>query len=789
MKGMIENIGRRALVIGLALVVGGQIAFSQGTVSMTNLSQGRVDAPVSGPNGERLSGSRYKVQLIAGSTADSLSPVGDPISFERGAIAGYFFGPVLEIETVSPGATAFAAIRAWDTRNGGATYDRSSVKGVSNVIEVQTGGAIPGRPPALPGSLAGLKPFMISSSAPPSIGRQPESVVTSAGSDIALSFEVSGSSPMEISWTRDGVEIPGATTNILRLSEVGPEDEGVYVATAKNAFGSDSSRGAIVVVNEDGGTVIFSNFFSDIFAPVFDVDGETKLSGDAFRAQLFAGPNARNLGSIGPAIPFQSGALAGIWRQDPTSTRVIPTVRAGDQAIVQVRVWETDKGATFEEASSNGSKVGVSETLTLVTGGAGAPPSLPVAMTGLESFQLVEDRAPRIDEDLAGTVVDLGAPLSLSVGVVGSEPLVYAWEKDGVLLKGFGGPTLNIPETEASDAGMYSVSVSNAQGSAQSSTALVFVRESGGQVVFSNLGFGVDAPVLDTDGTPLAGDGFRVAMFAGPTESLLMPVGPGIPFQTGPLAGYWSNLPTNVRHIPTVSAGGIAFVQARAWVATDGATYADALAANGRVGRSNIVRVQTGGAGSPPSLPATLEGLESFQLSDVTLPIINEAPQDALRLSGMSMEWTVGVTAVGEMSYQWQIAKGNGGFRDITDGTSNTLSLTDLTPGDSGRYRVLVSNRAGTTTSAEAALRVIPPQPLLGGLNRNGDFALSLGAVVEDLGDSFEEAIVEVQATSPEFDGWETIGEFPIGDKGKVEFVDKDASKHSSRIYRFVLKR
>ena len=148
MKGEIIKIWKRGFLVGLALVSGIQLAQSQGTVSMSNLSGTRVNAPVSGPDGDRLSGSRYKAQLVAGPTEGSMEPFGKPVSFENGLTAGYFFGPVVEISSVNPGEVAFVAIRAWDTRNGRTTYSRATTRGMSNVIEVQTGGAVLNGPPA-----------------------------------------------------------------------------------------------------------------------------------------------------------------------------------------------------------------------------------------------------------------------------------------------------------------------------------------------------------------------------------------------------------------------------------------------------------------------------------------------------------------------------------------------------------------------------------------------------------------------------------------------------------------
>src|SRR5207249_3878190 len=45
-----------------------------------------------------------------------------------------------------------------------------------------------------------------------------------------------------------------------------------------------------------------------------------------------------------------------------------------------------------------------------------------------------------------------------------------------------------------------------------------------------------------------------------------------------------------------------------------------ALAGGGKTGTSTIFEIITGGAGAPPSLPALLEGLQSFSLAPGVLP-------------------------------------------------------------------------------------------------------------------------------------------------------------------------
>lgn len=698
----LEMRTKQLLAAFMAAVVSASSAMAQGTINLTNLSGTALNAPVSGPTGARLSGARYRAQLWAGATAQTMAPVGNSVGFETGAVAGYFFGPSVEVPSVVPGAVAFAQVRAWDS-NGATTYDNASVRGISNTIEVTTGGSAPGQIPLLPGELIGLSPFSISSNVPPAIAEPLESVLATAGGSATLTVGVTGTTPMTFSWTRNGVVIPGADRASLVISGAGPEDEGTYQVSVQNAFGSAQSETAVLYVNQGGGTVDFTNIGASD-APVFDVDGTTRLSGDGFLAQMFAGPTEKSLEPVGPAVPFLTGTLAGYWRLDPTSSRDIPSVSPGASAVVQARVWETSKGATYQEALAAGSKVGMSLPVAInSTGGGGIPPRLPAQIFGMKSFQLTLDTPPSIVTDLQSVQGNPGENVVLSVEAAGSPPLRYQWSRNGVAISGGASGTLRLNGVSPADEGTYSVVVTNDEGSATSSPAVLLVNQSGGTVIFSNLSGSVNAPVLAADGvTPLSGAGYLAQLYAGANESALLPVGPAVPFLEGELAGYWSFAPTSVRSIPSVSAGQAAVVQARAWPVAAGPDFETALAANAEIGFSNTIQITTGGGGVPPSLPSEMTGLQGFQLGQSLPPTITQGPDSVQVQEGAAASLSVLTQGAPPMTYQW--------YRNgvaVPGATSSTLDFTPAELADSGSYHVEVSNAFGSAQSNLAVVSVL----------------------------------------------------------------------------------
>lgn len=72
--------------------------------------------------------------------------------------------------------------------------------------------------------------------------------------------------------------------------------------------------------------------------------------------------------------------------------------------------------------------------------------------------------------------VRLGAPAVFSVNAEGAEPLAYQWYRDGATLAGANGPTLTVAAATFSDAGSYSVAITNPFGTTHSPIATLDVR-------------------------------------------------------------------------------------------------------------------------------------------------------------------------------------------------------------------------------------------------------------------------------------------------------------------------
>jgi hypothetical protein len=161
---------RVSLIVSVLLAT--VTALAQGTVNFNNHEPfSGIDAPVSlnwtseTGFGTFPLGSRYLAQLCAGSTADSLSPVGVAVFF-RNSIAtgqgtGYFAGGQVDIPFLSPQAGGYFQVRFWDGA-AGSTYEgalaANGLTGFSNVIHLTTLGDPHAAPPSIPVDLVGLMP-------------------------------------------------------------------------------------------------------------------------------------------------------------------------------------------------------------------------------------------------------------------------------------------------------------------------------------------------------------------------------------------------------------------------------------------------------------------------------------------------------------------------------------------------------------------------------------------------------------------------------------------------------
>lgn len=101
---------------------------------------------------------------------------------------------------------------------------------------------------------------------------------------------------------------------------------------------------------------------------------------------------------------------------------------------------------------------------------------------------------------------------------------------------------------------------------------------------------------------------------------------------------------------------------------------------------------------------ATSSAMAKLTVTPSQLPVITKQPTNQTVSAGANVTFSATATGAAPLSFQW---KKNG--VDLAGQTSSTLTLNAVTSADVGNYSVSISNAAGVTNSAAAALAVNTP--------------------------------------------------------------------------------
>jgi hypothetical protein len=259
--------------------------------------------------------------------------------------------------------------------------------------------------------------------------------------------------------------------------------------------------------------------------------------------------------------------------------------------------------------------------------------------------------APSITTQPVSRTVTEGANVTFTVGASGTSPLSYQWRKNGGNIAGATGSSLALNSVTSSDAGSYTVQVSNSAGSATSATATLTVNPA------------AVAPSITTQ-----------------PASQTVTAGANVTFTaaangTAPLSYQWRKNGGNIAGATGTS------------LALTSVTSSDAGSYTVRVSNS---------AGSVTSATATLTVNPA-----VVAPTITTQPASQSVSAGANVTFTVGASGTAPLSYQWRKNGGN-----IAGATGSSLALNNVATSDAGSYTVQVSNSAGSATSANATLTV-----------------------------------------------------------------------------------
>ena len=277
--------------------------------------------------------------------------------------------------------------------------------------------------------------------------------------------------------------------------------------------------------------------------------------------------------------------------------------------------------------------------------------------------------APLITTQPASQTVNPGQSVVFSVTATGTAPLGYQWNKNGTAINGATSSSYTVASPQVSDAASYTVLISNTAGSVTSSAATLTVN-------------GVPVVTSAATATALVGQAFSYQITASrsPTgfNATGLPAGLSVNTGTGLISG-----------TPTI------------------------------VGTSTVTLSASNADGT---------GTGVLTLTVALPPSITSQPQGQTVSPGQSAAFSVTVTGTAPFSYQWRKNGGN-----LSGAINATLTLNSVQAADAGDYSVVVSNGAGSVTSAVAALAVNGPvalltQPQAQALNRGAVLTLAVTA-------------------------------------------------------------
>ena len=310
-------------------------------------------------------------------------------------------------------------------------------------------------------------------------------------------------------------------------------------------------------------------------------------------------------------------------------------------------------------------QIGTSTITLEVTDSAGA--------SGSVSFELVVTPLPPvIVSEMENPAVLAGGSITLAPIVQGTPPLSFQWFLNGEPVSGATQATLELTDAQVDQSGLYTLEVTNSEGSIVVEVANVSV----------NAELGITAEPTD------------LSIIQGETAEFTVTAG-----GTAPFTYQWSF-------------GGSSIVGATTETLTLSNVQADQA--------GNYAVDVTNAAGTVSSRTALLE---------VVVPaMISAELTDQVVATGEQVIFSVNASGSEPLSYQWLL---NG--EPISGATSSSLVLEDPQGADSGSYQVVITNAGGQFVSGESILTVSDPvvvtsQPTVETVAEGGSVTLNTGA-------------------------------------------------------------
>jgi endonuclease/exonuclease/phosphatase family metal-dependent hydrolase len=382
---------------------------------------------------------------------------------------------------------------------------------------------------------------------------------------------------------------------------------------------------------------------------------------------------------------------------------------------------------------------------------------------------LTVNATPFINSQPQSLSVNLGANAAFNVSAAGGTPLYYQWRFAGNDILGATNSSYTRSNAQPADAGNYTVIVTNYAGSVTSAIAALTVNVTPAGIIAQwnfnsttpdgNTGSGATTPSLGS-GTATTVGAITTAFFSGDTVADSAPAADNSGWSTttyptqatgnktrGPQFNVSTAGKQNIIVTWSVRVSSTASKYSRLQYTTNGTDYVDfsapvSLSADGVFERktnnlsaiagvndnasfafrivsefestainnanANYVTAAGGSYAATGTMRYDMVTISGSTIVIGTAPTITNQPTGQSAAQGTDATFTVGADGTATLNYQWRFNLAN-----INGATSSSYTRSNVQPAHVGNYSVIVSNSAGFTTSTNAALKLVIPQPVL----------------------------------------------------------------------------
>ena len=348
------------------------------------------------------------------------------------------------------------------------------------------------------------------SGTPPSILRQPQSLTVKVGDNASFTAGPFGSLPFSYQWYKNGAALPGETNITLALVSVPKTAEADYTIVVVNDSSSVTSAVARLTVTEPIPTLFNTGVDANRVALVdgaLDFHYATPVNPDTGSAYstvedstvfpIVAGPWLLDTASskwVGPQLNT-AGSAVGFYTyrttfdltdRDPGTVFIIGRW-ASDNSGRDILVNGVSTGnpqsptfagyTTFNISTSNASFLPGVNTIDFVVENESSPgyTGLRVEFTA-SNARILPNVPARITADPDSQVAAIeGSSVSFSASATGTDPILYQWSRNGVLLPGQTNNTLTLVNVTTNDNALYTMRATNEFGFADTAPATLAV--------------------------------------------------------------------------------------------------------------------------------------------------------------------------------------------------------------------------------------------------------------------------------------------------------------------------